>query len=712
MSEQYPGGFITKSPPTPAGPYETSSGYGMWNLSQQAAYKAQGLWPTAGSFPPDAKFNYVTMLLHGDGTNGAQNNTFLDSSTNNFTITRNGNSTQGSFSPYGSNWSNYFNGSTDYLSLTNTAALTMGTGDFTVEAWVYLPSVAVYSGIVSLGRYLYNGGILRVTDSAKLQWYFNDASLIITSTDSVSANTWTHVAVVRSSGTTKLYINGVNSGSSADSSNYNSTYATVIGADNQNSPSNLLAGYISNVRVAKGIAVYTSNFTPSTSPLGITSGGQNPPTGTQTSLLTCQSNRIVDSSSSPGTITVTGTPSVQRFNPFGTSTEYSTATIGGSGYFDGTGDELSTASGNTSLTFGTGAYTVEFWVYSNVSMTSYTSNEGPVFIYCDATDGWGMWSQNASGQYLKVATRASGSVSLPSNSILVANQWNHVVAVRSGTGSNQFAIFVNGTRVLNSTDSNNWTVSGAVKIGGISTSGYYLNGYVGNLRVVKGSAAYDPTSSTLTVPTAPLTAITNTALLMSYTNGAIYDNAMMTDLETVGNAQISTSVKKFGTGSMYFDGTGDYLKAVSSAPNFQFGTGDFTIEMWVYTSNLAAYQTLFDTRTSDTSSAYGLFINDSGYPYWFDANGTQTSTIAVTSNTWTYLAFLRGSGTLRIYVNGVQGSFATNTNAMNPTGIPRIGMNVSASAPYLGYIDDFRVTKGYARTPTTPTAAFPNTGPT
>ena len=40
---------------------------------------------------PDAQFNYVTMLLHGDGTNGAQNNTFTDSSTNNFTITRNGN---------------------------------------------------------------------------------------------------------------------------------------------------------------------------------------------------------------------------------------------------------------------------------------------------------------------------------------------------------------------------------------------------------------------------------------------------------------------------------------------------------------------------------------------------------------------------------------------------------------------------------------------
>jgi hypothetical protein len=61
--------------------------------------------------------------LPGNGTNGAQNNTFLDSSTNNFTITRNGNATQGTFSPYGNLWSNYFDGSGIALNLTNSTAL-------------------------------------------------------------------------------------------------------------------------------------------------------------------------------------------------------------------------------------------------------------------------------------------------------------------------------------------------------------------------------------------------------------------------------------------------------------------------------------------------------------------------------------------------------------------------------------------------------------
>jgi hypothetical protein len=67
-----------------------------------------------GGAAADPNFNQTTLLLHGDGTNGAQNNTFLDSSTNNFTITRNGNTTQGTFSPFSlaeGQWSNYFDGS-------------------------------------------------------------------------------------------------------------------------------------------------------------------------------------------------------------------------------------------------------------------------------------------------------------------------------------------------------------------------------------------------------------------------------------------------------------------------------------------------------------------------------------------------------------------------------------------------------------------------
>ena len=74
--------------------------------------------------PSDVYFKYVTLLLHGDGTNGAQNNTFIDSSSNAFTITRNGTPTQGSVSPFGPDWSNSFNGTTDYLRASSTIKTT------------------------------------------------------------------------------------------------------------------------------------------------------------------------------------------------------------------------------------------------------------------------------------------------------------------------------------------------------------------------------------------------------------------------------------------------------------------------------------------------------------------------------------------------------------------------------------------------------------
>jgi len=70
MSEQYPGGFITKSPPTPSGPYANSSATGLWNLSQQAAYKQQGLWPTQGNASPDSFIEnlFSTYLYTGNGS--------------------------------------------------------------------------------------------------------------------------------------------------------------------------------------------------------------------------------------------------------------------------------------------------------------------------------------------------------------------------------------------------------------------------------------------------------------------------------------------------------------------------------------------------------------------------------------------------------------------------------------------------------------------
>jgi hypothetical protein len=633
----------------------------------------------------DAQFNYVTMLLHGDGTNGAQNNTFLDSSTNNFTITRNGNTTQGSFSPYGSNWSNNLvSSATTYFVTPSSSSLALGTGDFTVEAWVNFSSLPAggrgifqFSSSTSIPA---NTNSLACgassTSGATWQIYANDTQY--NSGASAVVGTWYHIAVVRSSGTTKLYLNGTSIISQSDSKDYTQTYLIVGGFYGT---SYLMDGYISNFRVVKGTAVYTANFTPSTTPLTAI---------TNTSLLTCQSNRFVDNSTNNFTLTLNGNPSVQRFNPFGTSTAYSTSVIGGSGYFDGSGDYLSCGS-QSAYAFGTGDFTLNAWFYLTAAPT-YMS------IADTRSSGWALAIDANRAIYLYsdavgfVVTSAVGAVPL--------NAWTYVTVKRvSGT----MTLYLNAVSINSASNSTNFSNT-TLTIGANGSGGEPFFGYICDFQAIKG------TGTTPTLPTAPLTNVTNTSLLLNYQNGAIFDNAMINNLETVDNAQISTSVVKYGTGSLAFDGTGDYLKSPQNQV-LNFGTGNFTVEFWANISSGQNQEFVVDV----TSGGFGttLFSGSVYYESWGVSNIIVVS-YAGYYNTWTHIAVTRNNGTARMFFNGViVGSVADTTNFPTSGGV-NIGGSSARSRWLLGYLDDVRITKGYARYTanfTPPTAAFPNTGP-
>jgi hypothetical protein len=645
----------------------------------------------------DPYFQYVTMLLHGDGTNGAQNNTFLDSSTNNFSITRNGNTTQGTFSPYGSNWSNYFDGSGDFLSAPSNTALEILGGSFTIEFWMCLNSSQGNYGLVS--KYAegpVTGYFLRL-DTTYIRFYTTAAT--VDRTYSFAVGTWYHIAIVSNGTTGTIYINGVSQGATFSTNGTQNTISTTQ-VGRTHTITNDFPGYISNLRIVKGTAVYTSNFTPSTTPLTAI---------TNTSLLTCADNRFVDDSSSPKTITVNGSPSVQRFSPFSPTSAYSTSVIGGSGYFDGTGDQLTIAN-NSAFDIGSGNFTIEAWVYlssTSGSVVNYSNGQTQ-----NSNFAWEIYQLSATSIQVFIAQGTSEYVA--SSTSLVPNAWNHVAGVRNG---NTLTVYVNGIAGGTTASVTGVTVnnpSGAtVKVSGYNNSTYNITGYVADVRFVKGTAVY---TANFTPPTAPLTAITNTSLLLSYTNAGILDNAMMNDLETVGNAQISTSVKKYGTGSMYFDGTGDYLFRPSSSL-YDFGTGDFTIEMWIYRNgSQAAYAGLVGFSV-DSGNGLILGFGNADNKLRVIWNNAQTilASSAMTNTTWTHVALVRSGATVTCYQDGTSvGTYNISTNAMPFTGAGMvIGRLVTNTDNYYfnGYIDDLRITKGYARYTanfTPPTAAFPN----
>jgi hypothetical protein len=657
---------------------------------------------TVSGGPPDDKFNYVTMLLHGDGTNGAQNNTFLDSSTNNFTITRNGNTTQGSFSPYGSNWSNYI-GSGNKLDGPTNSAFAFGTGDFTISAWVFIANgtsaqiiwtnqTTSSANAPNLGFFILNNKVcINNTNTAHSE-----------STGTIANNTWAYVGVTRASGTYTFYINGSASGTTSSIGTDDITEnACRIGYGNYGSGFNF-DGYISNLRIIKGSAVTP---TVPTTPLTAISG---------TSLLTCQSNRFVDNSSNAFAITATGSPSVQRFNPFGTSTAYSTSVIGGSGYFDGSGDYLSIAN-QTALHLGGGDFSIECWTY----LTSTSGAQRPI-SQNDSNYEFAFYIANGGG-ITAYSFQSSGTQNFGiSGGTLVTGQWYHLACTRTGS---TVAFFVNGVRQGTATFSG--TVDSQTAgwdIGAIGAGTDPQKGYITDARLVFGSNPYG-VGTTLTLPTAPITAITNTQLLTNFTNAGILDNAMMNDLETVGNAQISTSVVKYGTGSLAFDGTGDRLTAPAS-PNIAFGTGDFTVEAWIYTNTLSGERGFLQTsdtagglKTSyttgivillDASPNFGRVITNVG-----GTNVTSGSTYIAT-NTWYHVALTRASGSVRLFINGtLVGGPTTITTDLTGQNIC-VGGYYNTSYLWNGYIDDLRITKGYARYTanfTPPTAALPDKGP-
>ena len=633
------------------------------------------------------------LLIHADGTNNQNNHHFLDSSNNNFTITRNGNATQGTFSPFSqTGWSAFFDGTGDYLTYNAGSTLSsIGSGPLTIEAWVYY--TGNHSGFHDI--FITNTGMGMLLDAGKLRFYGLSADKSATN---LVQNTWVHVAVVRQSSNVFGFIGGTK----VLDTNTNISFAGSTGyigswtSGNENWP-----GYISNLRVSNS-ARYTANFTPSTTQFT---------SDANTALLTLQSNRFKDNSNNNFTITRNGDVSIQAFSPFAPTAAYSTANVGGSVYLDGTGDYLQATSG-VSTQFDTGsAFTVECWVYQ----LSYAS-DGNIFGVGGSTADWNAttgiyinWYTYSGNLYWQTSLGNGQAVSLITATLPGINQWHHFAVGFNGTTTR---MWINGTSVGTSTQgytrpsgTNRW------QVGSTGAGASILNGYISGLRYVKGTDVYGVGNSSITVPTAPPTNIANTALLLNSTNAGIFDQTAKNILETVGDAKVSTAQYKYGTGSMVFDGTGDYL-TIRDNLMMQMGSGNFTIEFWWYPNSIAGYQTPYDKGYNGSGGlALQTGLGDGRIIVYASGSAVVTSNTAVTVNNWTHMALVRNSTSLTLYQNGISVGSATNSTNFSNTSITGIGGNASGSTgyPINGYIDDLRITKGYARYTsnfTAPTAAL------
>ena len=440
-------------------------------------------------------------------------------------------------------------------------------------------------------------------------------------------------------------------------------------------------------------------------------------------------NTFLDSSSTPKTITRVGSVTQGSFSPFPLNgAAYNPSVHGGSGYFDGDGTTQVLRAPINAFNFGTDDFTVEFWI-NPTRQASYNAGRDFV-IFGQETPGSGvLWSVVVSsysgyrGLSFAYGVWGSYTVGLHTNNWLTANQWQHVAVTREGT---TWRIFVNGVSQTlsiynegrgswNSAFNFNNTTVATSRVGGWASNNPY---YLSNVRFINGTALY--TGSSLTVPTAPLTNVTNTSLLLDFTNGGVIDSVAKNNLVTFGNAQISTAQSKFGGSSIYFDGTGDYL-TIPASDGFNFGTGDFTVELWYYPLASNQYPVALELGNHTLARGCGFFLQDNSAltPMIYSGAFYRPASIpSIVMNQWNHVVWQRTSGNLRIFVNGVGSNTTAFSNAITLPSQISIGYSLGYSgsnAGYYcnGYIDDLRITRGaiYTNDFTPPTSELPTTDP-
>ena len=661
--------------------------------------ETRGLW-IADPHPADQA---TVMNVNADNAaNALQNNTFIDGAQN-LPVTRTGNLTQGSFNPFVvpvGTWSNAFGSGTGFISAGTNTAFAFGTGDFTLEAWVFPTSIPTTGAANIICAHNWATGLnfsFRINPVTGFLGYFDSASASVLSTSPVPTNVWTHVAATRVSGVVNLYINGILRGSGTLATTVPSTFPLTIGHSTGGGAFGFFTGQISNARIVKGTAVYTANFIPSSVPLTAV---------TNTSLLTCQNYRFVDNSVNAFALTPTGDATVSTLSPFYTPYSYRNRTFGASMAFSGTAQYL-TVAGNANLAFGTNNFTIELFVY----FTALASNR----IVYDSRPLSGAGSYPTiyfDSTTTKIVYFTNSTNRIFSNDIVLVNQWYHVAISRvSGTTR----MFINGnlqtTTYADTETYLNATNRPAIGVDGFTLTSSLFSGSISNLRVLNGTGLY---TTNFTTPTQLLTC--QGSAVDTSTNAFTITNTGPATASTLGpfTTYVNQTFRSWPAGSIYFDGATTYLN-LNGSSTLAFGSNNFSIAMWVYFNAVTTEQTLYDGRAVSTGSGPqpAIILNGTStdkLSYYVNGANRILSDSALTAGQWYYIDISRVSSVTRMYINGVvqTQTWADTTVYTNPANRPIIGAyaDVSTAGFMVGFIYGVQVRNGSASS-----GSFPSTYP-
>lgn len=378
------------------------------------------------------------------------------------------------------------NGTAARTVLPTDASLHFGTGDFTIEGWFKCGAMDTYGSFInnafstsnnSAAVTVFNVGSPYL--SGRVRFASNDiANNTLTSTTAVNDNQWHHVAAVRSGNTMMLFVDGGLEGTLTTANEFSISGGHIGDAVGiyANNNDNEWTGLFDGLRITKGVARYTAAFTPSDQPLPRTNGD---PEFASVDLLLQDS--FTDQSLSGQTVVVSG-------NAAASTTQVKVGTH--SLYFDGSGDWATIA--NTAMAFGTGPFTVEFWMHwdGTVTGTPWMGVMGAHNSSGGNTGRYGIFMNNGGiSHFIQTAFPATTSVS--------ANTWHHIASTRDSSGSCR--LFVDGVLASTVTDAGNLVFPQGFRVGNdFQPNRPPFSGYLDAIRITKGVCRY---AASFTPPT-------------------------------------------------------------------------------------------------------------------------------------------------------------------------------------------------------------------
>lgn len=195
--------------------------------------------------------------------------------------------------------------------------------------------------------------------------------------------------------------------------------------------------------------------------------------------------------------------------------------------------------------------------------------------------------------------------------------------------------------------------------------------------------------------------------LLLHGNGAdgstVFTDETGKTVTAYGNAHISTAQSKFGGASMYFDGVVPSRVEIPTSADFDFGVGDFTIEAFVQPSVLVGTSVMISRQEASNGMAWQMQQANAGISWVARSQGGGTVYFSAPGGTLTvdamhHVAVTRAGSFSRAYIDGAMvGSIydPTNLNCTRPVSVGLLN-DTSLTAPFAGYIDDLRITKGIA----------------